>query len=299
MSVRRSVNAQPPPKASSSEASAPKAQVTAPAAPQTPKPTFQNARFSGVSKQLDKVAQGALTLGPGAKGDGLKAIQGALVSMGFSMYGGADGAYGPQTAKAVKNFQVHASAAFKDVKPTGVIDAATLKALDALAPLPGERGERGPLVPKPLYDGKPVRVVVVENEHRTYLFDKNGKLSDIFGNAVGRAGASTDTGLKRVESKLDANAAAQVGKQLWNNPNCFGPCILNLSWADGRPSGEELHGTDDPVHLGEDVSHGCMRHDNGDILKLYAALNVGDRVAVVGAVNDAHLQAPKGPLLTS
>ncbi len=65
--------------------------------------------------------------------------------------------------------------------------------------------------------------------------------------------------------------------------------MLDLSWADGKRSGEELHGTSAPKQLGEDVSHGCVRHSNTDIVKLYDALGVGDQVAIVGGLKDTHL----------
>ena len=103
-------------------------------------PVFHNARFANLP-DLAGVLAGKSTLGSGAKGPGVKAVQQALVDMGFSMHGGADGAFGAQSTKAVRNFQVHARSAFPEVKASGVVDAATLRALDALAPAPGQRGQ--------------------------------------------------------------------------------------------------------------------------------------------------------------
>jgi lipoprotein-anchoring transpeptidase ErfK/SrfK len=250
-------------------------------------PSLLNERFAG-DGQLGGVLGGGAALGVGAKGDGVKKFQQAMSDMGFAQPGSADGAFGPQTKKAVRNFQVNASKLFPDVKPTGTIDAATLRALDQLAMPPGQLGQTKN-VPVPFYDGKPVRVVVLKDEHRTFLFDKNGKLESIFQNAVGATATSTDEGLKKVTTKLDERASVDLGKRLWGGP-VFGPRILDLSWSDGRRSGEELHGTSAPKQLGEDVSHGCVRHSNTDILKLYDALSVGDGVAIVGGLKDPHLR---------
>jgi peptidoglycan hydrolase-like protein with peptidoglycan-binding domain len=259
-----------------------------PAVSQSPSP-FRGARFAGPPDLLEVLA-GKTTLGRGSRGEGLKAVQQALIDMGFSLYGGADGAYGRQSAKAIRNFQVHARSAFPEVQPSGVVDAPTLRALDALAPALKQRGQTDNL-PVPRYDGRPVRVVVVKDEHRTFLFDAEGRLQSIFGNAVGARATQTDTGLKKVNKKLGFADARALGQKLWGGP-VFGPRLIDLSWADGSRSGEELHGTNAPTQLGEDVSHGCIRHDNVAIIALYEALQVGDWVAVVNTVRDPHLGPP-------
>ncbi|QRK12742.1 peptidoglycan-binding protein [Archangium violaceum] len=249
---------------------------------------LRNERFAS-QPDLTGVLAGKATLGTGAKGPGVRAVQQALADMGFSLHGGADGAFGPQSAKAVRNFQTHARSAFPEVQPTGVVDAATLRALDALAPAPGQRSQTQHL-PAPRYKGTPVRVVVVKDEHRTYLFDPQGQLQGLFGNAVGARHTKTDSGLKKVTGKLNEAQAHALGKKLWGGP-VFGPRLIDLSWADGSRSGEELHGTNAPAQLGQDVSHGCIRHDDAAILALYDALQVGDMVAIVDSVNDPHLGA--------
>lgn len=247
---------------------------------------LRNKRFVGQAG-LAEVLAGRSTLGPGARGTGVRAVQEALSAMGFSLPGGADGAFGGQSAKAVRNFQVHARSAFPEVKPTGVVDAATLRALDALAPAPKQLGQTQHL-PVPRYEGTPVRVVVVKDEHRTFLFDAQGRLEAIYGNAVGARSTPTDKGLKKVTGKLGKAEAEALGRKLWGAP-VYGPRLIDLSWADGSRSGEELHGTNAPTRLGEDVSHGCIRHGNADILALYGALQLGDWVAVVDTVKDPRL----------
>jgi peptidoglycan hydrolase-like protein with peptidoglycan-binding domain len=238
--------------------------------------------------QLTDVAAGTAVLGAGSRGDGLRAVQGALLDMGFALYGGADGRYGPDTARALRNFQEHARLAFPAVRTSGVLDAATLRALEALAPAPGTRGQAHAL-PSPFYSGQAVRVVVALREHRTFLYDPAGRLVDIFPNAVGTAATPTHPGLKVVRTKLDQRATEDAGTRLWNDRHVFGSRLLDLSWADGHRSGEEMHGTSAPALLGGDVSHGCIRHANEDILVLHDALAVGDRIAVVETLQDPHL----------
>ncbi|WP_245772198.1 L,D-transpeptidase family protein [Myxococcus fulvus] len=240
--------------------------------------------------QLSPVASGQEVLGPGSRGEGIRAVQGALLEMGFALHGGADGQFGPQTVRALRNFQVHASRTLPGVKVTGALDAATLKALDSLAPAPGARGQsRG--IPPAVYEGQPVRVIVALREHRTFLYDSEGRLVDIFPNASGTQATPTRAGLKVVRSRLDQAAAEAAGARLWNDKHVFGTRILDLSWADGRHSAEELHGTNAPALLGMDVSHGCIRHSNEAIIVLHDALSAGDRVAIVEHVNDPHLGA--------
>ena len=253
-----------------------------------PNGPLTNTRFTANS-QLAGVL-GGTTLAPGARGNGVKAVQQALSDMGFALHGGADGAFGAQTTKALKNFQRHAQSAYPQLQVTGKLDAPTLRALNELAPATGAKFQ-AKNVPSPRYDGKAVRVVVVKNEHRTYLYDAQGRIQGIFPNAVGAQGNETDSGLKVVRTRLGEAAARATGERLWQNPEVFGPRIIDLSWADGSISGEELHGTAAPAQLGEDVSHGCIRHRNEDILYLFDQLKAGDRVAIVDSLSDPRLGA--------
>lgn len=251
-----------------------------------------SSRFTDPAFELVLAGQRSLTVG--ANEPATLALQTALADMGFALPGGPDGSFGAQTKKAVANFQQHAATFLPDVTPTGQLDALTLRALDATAPPPGGRGQRWNL-PNPIYDGRPVQVVVAKAEHRTFLFDKGGALTGIFPNAVGSKHNATDEGLKVVRTKLGEREARNTGSKLYGQPLVFGPRILDLQWADGKDSGEELHGTSAPQALGEDVSHGCVRHHNDDIIVIYDALAKGDLVAIVGRIDDRRLGPPFRP----
>jgi lipoprotein-anchoring transpeptidase ErfK/SrfK len=41
-----------------------------------------------------------------------------------------------------------------------------------------------------------------------------------------------------------------------------------------------IHGTNDPASIGRDMSHGCVRMDNEDILELSSAVPIGTPVYI-------------------
>jgi peptidoglycan hydrolase-like protein with peptidoglycan-binding domain len=281
--------------------------TTDPTATPTTNPRFADAAFA-------RVAAGAETIGVRSPARAaVRALQQSLLDMGFSLgpYPSpgttsreVDGAFGEKTRVALKNFQVHASKTFPGVTPSGTLDAATLDALHKLAPAPGrtswDAGQPSH-APPASWNGdptKPLRIAVVLDEHRTFLFDAQGRLQRIFANAVGAPGSSTTAGLKKVDVVLDQAATATTGQSLWNDPTVFGTRIVGLRWADGRTSGEELHGTNAPSSIGNDASHGCMRHYNEDIELLAATLRVGDLVGVIGAPATAPSTTPPTPPTT-
>ncbi|WP_434048368.1 MULTISPECIES: peptidoglycan-binding domain-containing protein [Sorangium] len=75
------------------------------------------------SEALRAVAAGAATLAQGAQGDGVRALQEALGAIGDPMK--ADGSFGPKTHAAIVALQ-----AAEDLPQTGIVDAATIAALD-------------------------------------------------------------------------------------------------------------------------------------------------------------------------
>lgn len=273
-----------------------------PTPPPTPSPAPTHPRFAPLPAFADVLA-GRAELKAGDRGPAVQALQQALADMGFPMLvlkndlgaSGVDGEYGAQTATALSNFQVHAKKRFPNVRVTGVLDAATLAALQALAPAPGKKtwdAGQPSQAPPPCWNGdptKPLRVVVVKDEHRTFLYDASGACAGIFPNAHGSAGNATAAGLKKIRTRLDEATARNTSMQLWGDTRSFGKRILDLSWASGSSSGEELHGTFDYRGMGKDVSHGCVRHYNEDIITLFDAVAVGDLVAIVGSVDDPML----------
>ncbi|MCO5171298.1 MAG: peptidoglycan-binding protein [Planctomycetes bacterium] len=245
---------------------------------------------SSARAELTDLVRRGVTLAQGATGDQVRAVQSALAAMSFLVPGTPEGRYEVLTARAVKNFQQHAVTAFPDVRATGDLDAPTLRALAALAPAPGERGQRGN-TPSNLHEGQRVRIVVVKKEHRTFVFDDEGRVTHIFINATGAPGTPTRSALKFVDAKLGKADCEALGRRLWGNATVFGERLVGLSGG-----GQELHGTNAPHMLGLDVSKGCVRHHNPDMLVLYGLVRMNEKVAIVDRADDAKL-GPRTPIV--
>jgi peptidoglycan hydrolase-like protein with peptidoglycan-binding domain len=92
----------------------------------------QGLNASGVVDDATAIALGLasssfLGLTQGNRGDAVKQLQQRLVNAGITVTGGVDGIFGPGTQSAVKAFQKQ-----QGYSPTGVVNAATAAALEAL-----------------------------------------------------------------------------------------------------------------------------------------------------------------------
>ncbi len=67
----------------------------------------------------------------------------------------------------------------------------------------------------------------------------------------------------------------------WGNP--LGPRAMYL-YRDGRDLIYRIHGTVEPWTIGEDVSSGCIRMLNEDVIDLFGRAPVGTRVSVLEQV---------------
>ncbi|MBN1947186.1 MAG: peptidoglycan-binding protein [Bradymonadales bacterium] len=99
-----------------------------PAATEAAKPVLKNPLFAGDAK-LTEILEGKATLSSG-KGAHITKVQQGLLNLDFDLPRfGADGDFGGETRKALKGFQ-----SFASVAPSGVLNQATMKALDQAAP---------------------------------------------------------------------------------------------------------------------------------------------------------------------
>ena len=99
-----------------------------PTAPAETSPVLKKKPLAGQS-ELEGVARGAAALRKGAKGAGVKAVQEALIKLGYEVAGGADGVFGPGVERTVKAFQEK-----NDLSADGAVGAGTLKAMDEKLP---------------------------------------------------------------------------------------------------------------------------------------------------------------------
>lgn len=133
----------------------------------------------------------------------------------------------------------------------------------------------------------PSVVVVDMTEHRTHILQmQNGELTEVLEvpNSTGKAATPTPAQRWEVSDKrLDP---------IWYPPKSIGgdpvrpykethknPIGLAFIRLDGTNFG--MHGTNRPDQIGKSVSHGCMRHLNEDIMKIYPLVDEGTPVYTV------------------
>jgi lipoprotein-anchoring transpeptidase ErfK/SrfK len=155
------------------------------------------------------------------------------------------------------------------------------------------------------YDpARPVVVVVDKKNHTTRALQlvKTSTAEEIvevlaIPNAVGKRSTPTPTGRTTVKMKeLDP---------VWNPPKSIDPKQravppysktkrnpLGVAWIGTNKGSIGLHGTNDPSSIGKNVSHGCIRHQNDDILKLYAMVSVGTPVYLVNKTEGSVVRVP-------
>jgi lipoprotein-anchoring transpeptidase ErfK/SrfK len=106
------------------------------------------------------------------------------------------------------------------------------------------------------------RIIVDLSDRNLYLLD---------GNSVVR---SFPVGIGKMLTKTPAGDYSIVNKQA-NPGGPFGAFWMGLS----RPH-YGIHGTNDPSSIGREVSHGCIRMQNVDVMQLAAVVPIGTRVTI-------------------
>jgi L,D-transpeptidase YnhG len=277
---------------------------------------------------FEPIKQGSVILGLKSKSQAVLEVKRALIDLGFLPPSTVDkngqtvsfltDTFAAIDVNAMKNFQVHAQKTTPGIRVTGKVDGQTLAALEKLSPPVGMNivtlastsaasvlapSADGVNIPEPQWGGKNLRVVLAKDEHRTFLFDTNGRLQGVFPNAHGRPNVpghqyQTQTGLKKLTGVITGKPLENLGQRLWQNPKVFGPFYLDLSWEKdpenkqkARTSPQDMHGTPETLKLGTNPSHGCMRHENQAITFIRSQLSIGDYVAVASGIDDPRLSA--------
>ncbi len=143
----------------------------------------------------------------------------------------------------------------------------------------------------------PVFVVVDKQKHFTHVLQvQNQVVTEVLcvQNSTGKASTPTPEGRSVITQKqLDPvwkppvsidplQRAVQPWSKTHRNP--LGVANLRLSMDHGMIA---LHGTNEPKQIGKNVSHGCIRHLNADILKVSAIVSVGTPVYIVSSMDHA------------
>ncbi len=100
------------------------------------------------------------------------------------------------------------------------------------------------------------------SKHQLKLFDGN-KLIKTYPIAVGKMLSPTPFGTYKI-----INKQRNPGRQ-------FGVLWMGLS----KPH-YGIHGTNNPASIGKNVSHGCIRMFNHDVLELSSRVPIGTRVVI-------------------
>lgn len=106
------------------------------------------------------------------------------------------------------------------------------------------------------------RIDISTNKHQLKLYDGN-RLIKVYPIAVGKLLTPTPSGTYTI-----------INKQ--NNPGgAFGVLWMGLS----KPH-YGIHGTNNPSSIGRNVSHGCIRMYNHDVIELSSMVSVGTSVYI-------------------
>jgi lipoprotein-anchoring transpeptidase ErfK/SrfK len=146
----------------------------------------------------------------------------------------------------------------------------------------------------------PGTIVVDPTEHYLYLVEKNGRALR-YGVGVGAAGFSW-SGVAKVHGKQEwpdwyptneylerkpeikpAMSELQSGVGMVAGPdNPLGARALYL-WQGSKDTLYRIHGTNEPWTIGKNVSSGCIRLTNDDIIDLYDRTPIGSKVVVLSS----------------
>jgi L,D-transpeptidase YnhG len=129
------------------------------------------------------------------------------------------------------------------------------------------------------------RVVVSQREHKTYVYDNNGKLIKSFPNATGKKSTPTTPGIRKITGIEQYPYTGATGTKRKQNPNDYGPFVITNNIIDPNTgkhkiTGEFLHGTSHPESIGNYASGGCVRHNNKIIPELVKLVEPGDFVFI-------------------
>lgn len=145
----------------------------------------------------------------------------------------------------------------------------------------------------------PVFVIVDKQMHYTHVLQlQNQTVKEVLRvqNSTGKASTPTPEGRTFVTQKqLDPvwkppvsidrlQRAVPPWSKTHRNP--LGVANIRLGMDRGMIA---LHGTNEPGQIGKNVSHGCIRHRNPDILKVAAIVQVGTPVYIVSSMDRANV----------
>jgi hypothetical protein len=120
------------------------------------------------------------------------------------------------------------------------------------------------------------RQVLVSITDRKLAVLEDGKVIGIFSVSVGARPSPSPTGEFQIINRLANPTYYHPGTVIPPGPgNPIGPRWIGLS-----QRGFGIHGTNQPRSIGHAASHGCIRLSNGDVVRLFQMVDVGDTVSI-------------------
>jgi lipoprotein-anchoring transpeptidase ErfK/SrfK len=129
---------------------------------------------------------------------------------------------------------------------------------------------------------KPERRIVVSIADRKLALLEGDRVVKIYNVAVGAPISPSPDGEFQIVQRLENPTYYQPGVVIGpgkNNP-------LGPRWIGLDVKGFGIHGTNRPDSIGKNASHGCIRLRNRDIEELFARVQVGDRISIIGERNE-------------
>jgi lipoprotein-anchoring transpeptidase ErfK/SrfK len=145
----------------------------------------------------------------------------------------------------------------------------------------------GSLPTNGFHKGAPTVFIVDKGSHSTYVLQKqDDRIVRVLtvSNAVGNLDKPTPPGRYVIVNKkmypkwIPPKTIKHKPVEPYNitHENPLGVAAIYLNKFD-----IDLHGTNQPDAIRKSISHGCVRHSNPDILKLYSMASIGDAVYIV------------------
>jgi|SRR5579871_277384 len=122
--------------------------------------------------------------------------------------------------------------------------------------------------------GQTARRIVVSIPDRKLAVIESGQIVRIFSTAVGAERTPSPSGSYRIVQRLSDPTWYTKGRIV--PPGKSNP--LGTRWLGLSAKGYGIHGTNNPLSIGHNVSHGCIRMRNRDVEQLFSMVSVGDAV---------------------
>lgn len=126
------------------------------------------------------------------------------------------------------------------------------------------------------------RQIVISIPDRKLALIENGEVVRVYPIAVGKTSTPSPTGSFKIVTRLDKPTYYHKGKIVTPGPQ--NP--IGSRWMGLNTKGYGIHGTNEPKSIGKASSHGCFRLGKRDVEDLFARVQVGDSVEVMGERDD-------------